>query len=102
MIRSLSIPPETRPFASHPATNPPVCLQTGGLSRVLDHDVLEDVRDRLGRVDPGLEPLVDVLPTAHDDRVDSLLEEPPEGLAQQTVTPVFEPVDLDAFAADAA
>src|SRR4051794_25399383 len=48
---------------------------------VLDRDPLDDVRDRLGRVDPRLEALVDVLPADHDHRVDAVVEERRHGFA---------------------
>src|SRR3954470_12724887 len=52
-------------------------------SRVLDHDVLEDVRDRLRRVDGILEAVVDVLPADHHHRVDPVLEEGGERFSHQ-------------------
>src|SRR4051812_682096 len=64
-------------------------------SGVLDHDALEDVGDRLGRVDRALEALVDVLPSDHDHRVDAALEQRGCGLARDAVAVVLEPVDLD-------
>src|SRR3954471_20906157 len=64
-------------------------------SGVLDDDALEDVGDRLGRVDRALEALVDVLPADHDHRVDATLEQRRHGLARDPVAVVLEPVDLD-------
>src|SRR4051794_39790563 len=69
-------------------------LCTAG-SGVLDDDALEDVGDRLGRVDRALEALVDVLPADHDHRVDATLEQRGRGLARDAVAVVLEPVDLD-------
>src|SRR3954467_5463272 len=64
-------------------------------SGVLDDDALEDVGDRLGRVDRALEALVDVLPADHDHRVDAAFEQRGRGLARDAVAVVLEPVDLD-------
>jgi len=55
-----------------------LCTATSG---VLDDDALEDVGDRLGRIDRALEALVDVLPADHDHRVDAALEQRGGGLA---------------------
>jgi len=53
------------------------------------------VRDRLARVDSGLERLEDVLPADHDHRVDAAREQGGDRVALQAVALVLEPVDLD-------
>src|SRR4051812_13372203 len=78
----------------------PACLRRP--SRVLDHDVLEDVRHGLRRVDRRLEAVVDVLPADHDHRVDAVLEERCQGLAHQAVALVLEPVQLNREVVDVA
>src|SRR4051794_26164592 len=64
-------------------------------SGVLEHDRLEHVRTLLGRVDPALEPLVDVLPADHGHRVDAVVEQRGHRLARDPVAVVLEAVDLD-------
>src|SRR3954451_7738159 len=65
-----------------------------GASRVLDHDVLEDVRDGLRGVDGSLEAIVDVLPANHDHRVDPVLEQAGQRLAHEAIALVLQPVQL--------
>src|SRR3954471_5181992 len=69
-------------------------------SGVLQHDRLEHVRTLLGRVDPALEPLVDVLPADHGHRVDAVVEQRGHRLARDPVAVVLEAVDLDGVVRD--
>src|SRR4051794_28472341 len=71
-----------------------------GASRVLDHDVLEDVRDGLRGVDSSLEAIVDVLPANHHHGVDAVLEQPGQGLPHEAIALVLEPVQLDGEVVD--
>src|SRR4051812_9527181 len=70
------------------------------MSAVLDDDALERVRDVLGGVDGLFEPLEDVLPADHDHGVDAAVEERGDGVADDAVAVVLEPVDLDGVVAD--
>src|SRR5713226_3408874 len=63
-------------------------------SRHLEDDPLDDVRDVLAAVGDGLHRLVDLLPLDHLHGVALLLEHRGEGLAQQGVGAVLEPVHL--------
>ena len=72
------------PFA-YPNSAPPA----------LERDPLEHVRDRLARIDGGLERLEDVLPADHDHRVDAAGEQRGHGVALQTIAVVLQAMDLD-------
>src|SRR4051794_21909385 len=82
------------PTTIHRTTSDPMRLL------VLDDDALEDVRHRLGGVDPVLEALEDVLPADHQHRVDAALEQRGEGLAEHAVAVVLQAVDLDRVVVD--
>src|SRR4051812_45178268 len=70
------------PTTIHRTTSDPMRLL------VLDDDALEDVRHRLGGVDPVFETLEDVLPADHQHRVDTALEQRGERLAEHAVAVV--------------
>ena len=67
---------------------------------LLERDALEHVRDRLARVDGGLERLEDVLPADHDHRVDAAREQRGDAVALQAVALVLQAVDLDQVRAE--
>src|SRR4051794_2616833 len=69
---------------------------------VLDDDALESVRGRLRGVDRVLQPLEDVLPADDHHGVDPAFEEGRDGLAEDAVALVLEPVDLHGVVVDVA
>src|SRR3954454_9659947 len=91
---AVSWKPLVKSKASAVATTRPKS-RSESTSGVLEHDRLEHVRTLLGRVDPALEPLVDVLPADHGHRVDAVVEQRGHRLARDPVPVVLEAVDLD-------
>ena len=66
------------------------------IAGVLDDDVGDHVRRRLTGVERALEPVVDVLPADHHQRVDPIVaEEGCEPFAVDPVALVLEPLELD-------
>src|SRR5215831_2748645 len=63
---------------------------------VLEDHALDDVGDVLAAVGGGLEVLVDLLPLDHQDRILLFLEQASDRAAEDRVSLVLEPVDVDA------
>src|SRR6266516_2363583 len=68
-------------------------------SAVLDEDRFEDVGRVLAGVDGLLQPLVDVLPADHRERVGVVCEERRDAVVREAVSLVLELAQLDQFAA---